>query len=81
MKDGVDMPGYVYCNTSSIRGPRGWSYTTPRRHVEIWLDLFTDIGSQNGLIFGIAHATHVERESVNGLTKKLTENMKRKEVI
>jgi len=23
-----------------------WRYTTPRRHVEIWLDLFTDIGSR-----------------------------------
>uniref|UniRef100_A0A6H1ZZ19 Uncharacterized protein n=1 Tax=viral metagenome TaxID=1070528 RepID=A0A6H1ZZ19_9ZZZZ len=27
----------------------------------------------NGWRFGIAHATHVERESVNGLTKKLTD--------
>jgi len=26
-----------------------WSYTTPRRHVELWLDLFTDVGSRYDL--------------------------------
>lgn len=26
-----------------------WSYTTPRRHIEIWLNLFTDVGSRYDL--------------------------------